>query len=71
MAGWKYDRTLDEFFFVFLKYNYVFSSRVMTPVLFGRERRRVSQMLFFCPIASPVLGGSGPSLCLAYNRVVG
>ena len=34
-------------FIVFLKYNYVFSSHVTTPVPFGRGRRRVSQMLFF------------------------
>lgn len=34
-------------FIVLLKYNYVFSSRVMTPVPFGRGRRRVSQLLFF------------------------
>ena len=58
-------------FTVLPKYNYVLSSRVMTPVPFGRERRRVSQLLFLCPIASPVLGGPGPSLCLAYHRVVG
>jgi hypothetical protein len=34
-------------FIVFFKYNYVFSSRVMTPVPFERGRRRVGQLLFF------------------------
>ncbi len=71
MPGWKYHRTLDEVHSVlFLKYNYVFSSRVMTPVPFGRGRRRVSRLLLFLSrcITRPWRLGS---LCLAYHCVVG
>jgi len=54
-------------FIVFLKYNYVFSSRVMTPASFGGERRRVSQLLFFLSncITRPWRLGSLPVSCIS------